>query len=278
MKLLRNSYGKARVRVMKVTRRGGRHSIRELTVTVMLHGRFAAAYTQGDNGLVVATDTMKNTVNILAQRFLNGEAEEFGLTLGDHFLKAYRQVEQIEIRLEERRWQRIVRRGRPHPHAFVAQTAARPFVEVSATRKAALVQSGIADLLVLKTTESGFEGFARDKFTTLRETRDRVLCTKVNAVWTYAARPAAYARVNQNIIDALLEEFASAYSPSVQATLFQMGKAALQAAPEISKISLALPNQHYLPIDLSPFGAANRNELFVPTDEPHGQIEGTVGR
>jgi urate oxidase len=278
MKLLRNSYGKARVRVMKVTRRGRRHSVKELTVSIMLQGRFAACYTDDDNRLVVATDTMKNTVNLLAHRFLGVETEEFGMALGDHFLKTYRQVEQIVIRLEERRWERIDWRGRPHPHAFVEQGAARSFAEVTAMRKAMVVQSGIEDLLVLKTTESGFEGYVKDKFTTLRETRDRLLCTRVNAVWTYAGRPASYSRVNKHIINALLEEFASAYSPSVQATLFQMGKAALKAAREISKITLALPNQHCLPIDLSPFGAANRNELFVPTDEPHGQIEGTVVR
>jgi urate oxidase len=278
MKLLRNSYGKAHVRVMKVTRRGRRHSVKELTVSVKLQGRFAASYTRDDNRLVVATDTMKNTVHLLAQRFLSGETEEFGLALGEHFLKTYRQVEQAVIRLEERRWERVDLRGRRHPHAFIEQGGARPFAEVTATRKATVVQSGIEDLLVLKTAESGFEGYVKDKFTTLRETRDRLLCTQVNAVWTYAGRSAAYSRVNKNIIDALLEKFASGYSPSVQATLFQMGKAALKVAPEISKISLLLPNKHCLPIDLSPFGAANPNELFLPTDEPHGQIEGTVAR
>src|SRR5271167_2628823 len=158
MKLLGNSYGKARVRVMKVTRRGRRHSVKELTVSVTLHGRFAASYTHDDNRLVVATDTMKNTVNILAQRFLGGESEPFGLKLGEHFLKTYRQVEQVVIRLDERRWERIHRRGRPHPHAFYEQDAARLFAEVTATRKAAIVQAGIEGLLVLKTTESGFEG------------------------------------------------------------------------------------------------------------------------
>jgi urate oxidase len=278
MKLLRNSYGKVRVRVMKVTRRGRRHFVKDLAASVMLQGRFAASYTHADNRLVVATDTMKNTVNVLAQRCLRGETEEFGVALGDHFLKTYRQVEQVVIRLEERRWERIGLRGRPQPHAFIEQGASRPFVEVTATRKVTVVQSGIQDLLVLKTTESGFEGYVKDEFTTLRETKDRLLCTQVNAAWTYATRPAMYSRINKRIIDALLEEFASAYSPSVQATLFRMGKAALETASEISRISLALPNKHCLPIDLSRLGAANRNELFLPTDEPHGQIEGTVMR
>lgn len=278
MKLLRNSYGKARVRVMKVTRRGRRHSVKELTVSVTLQGRFADSYTRDDNRLVVATDTMKNTVNILAQQFLGEETEEFGVKLAAHFLKIYRQVEQVVIRLDERRWERISVKGRPHLHSFVEQGPACAFAEVTATRNATVIESGVEGLLVLKTTESGFEGYVKDKYTTLRETKDRLFCTQINAVWTYMSRPAAYSKANQKIIDALLVEFASAYSPSVQATLFQMGKAALKAVPAISKISLALPNKHCLPIDLSPFGEANRKELFVPTDEPHGQIDGTVAR
>jgi urate oxidase len=278
MKLLRNSYGKARVRVLKVIRRGRRHSVKELEISVMLQGRFAASYAGGDNRLVVATDTMKNTVNLLARRCLGAETEAFGLALSGHFLETYRQVEQIAVRLSERCWERIAAGRRPHPHSFVEQGAVRPFAEVTATRKSTVVQSGIEDLLVLKTAGSGFEGFVKNPFTTLRDTGDRLLRTRVNARWTHATRPASYSRVNRRIVDSLLQAFASAHSPSVQSTLFHMGEAALKAAPGISKISLALPNQHCLLIDLSPFDVANRNELFVPTEEPHGQIEGTVAR
>ena len=88
----------------------------------------------------------------------------------------------------------------------------------------------------------------------------------------------SYSETNGKILAALLRPFAENYSPSVQTTLFQMGEAALQAAPEISKVHLVMPNQHCLLINLSPFGLENQNELFVPTSEPHGQIEGTVER
>ncbi|HWD20627.1 MAG TPA: urate oxidase [Verrucomicrobiae bacterium] len=278
MKLLDHSYGKARVRVMKVIRRGAQHSVKELDVTIMLQGQFAASYTRADNRLVVATDTMKNTVNVLAHRLLGAETEPFGLALAEYFLKSHRQIAQVNIRLTERAWERINVHGRAHAHSFTASNGARAFAEVTATRRAAEVQSGIEDLLVLKTTASEFKGFARDAFTTLRETDDRVFCTKINAAWTYAKLPSSYARPNQKIVEALLKVFATTHSPSVQVTLFQMGEAALKAVAGISKISLALPNKHCLLIDLAPFGVVNRQELFVPTDEPHGQIEGTVAR
>ena len=141
----------------------------------------------------------------------------------------------------------------------------------------ALLQ-GTLDLLILKTTASGFENFLRDEFTTLPETNDRILATKMEAVWTFRRKPGSYSRTNGKILEAMLAVFAKNHSPSVQVTLFQMGEAALKAAPEISKVHIALPNKHCLLINLKPFGLENKNELFVPTDEPHGQIEGTVAR
>jgi urate oxidase len=282
MKLIQHQYGKARVRVLKVTRKGTRHSIKELEVAVGLEGDFDASFTQADNRLVVATDTMKNTVNVLAREKLGAETEEFGMILGKHFLKTYPQVRQVEIRLSEHCWERMRVGGKAHAHAFTEKGAAKPFARIVGAKKGKrveiVVESGIEDLLILKSTGSGFEKFLRDKFTTLPETNDRILAARLKAVWTYARTPKNFSATNARILDAMLQVFADHYSPSVQVTLFQMGEAALAAAPEISKIHLTMPNQHCLLINLAPFGLENKNELFVPTDEPHGQIEGTVSR
>ena len=146
------------------------------------------------------------------------------------------------------------------------------------TRKETTVESGIEELFILKLTASGFENFLRDEFTTLPETSDRICATKLKTTWTYTKKPKSYAKTNSKILDMMLTVFAKNFSPSVQVTLFQMGEAALKTAPEISKIHIAMPNKHCLLINLKPFGLENKNELFVPTDEPHGQIEGTVAR
>jgi urate oxidase len=221
---------------------------------------------------------MKNTVYVLAREKLGAEMEDFGLALGEHFLKTYPQVEQVDIGLSERGWERIAVGAQPHPHAFVQHSAARTFAQVACTRGGSSVESGIEDLLILKTTGSGFEGYVKDEFTTLAPTKDRIMATKLKATWAYEKRPAMYSAANGAILEAMLAVFARNYSPSVQVTLFQMGEAALQAAPEISKVSLAMPNKHCLLVNLAPFGLENPNEIFVPTDEPHGQIEGTVSR
>lgn len=278
MKLTQHQYGKAHVRVLKVTRRGAQHSLKELDVEVGLSGDFAASYTRADNRLVVATDSMKNTVNLFAKKHLGAENEEFGVMLGEHFLQTYPQVQRVEIGLSERCWSRIHVSGKPHAHAFTEKSPAKPFARIVCTKKETLVESGIEDLLILKTTGSGFENFLRDEFTTLPETSDRIFATKLKATWTYAKRPKSYPATNEKILAAMLATFATNYSPSVQVTLFQMGAAALKVAPAIAKIHLAMPNKHCLLINLAPFGLENKNELFVPTDEPHGQIEGTVAR
>jgi urate oxidase len=278
MKLLDHSYGKARVRVLKVLRFGSQHSLKELDVSIMLQGDFAASYTQADNSLVVPTDTMKNTVQALALEHLGAETEDFGVVLAEHFVKTYPQATRAEVRMSERLWRRISLDGKPHDHSFQEAGPARPLTQVSRAGGQTAVQSGVEDLLILKSAHSGFEGFVKDEYTTLAETRDRVFATRLKAVWSYRSKPASYSQTNARILETLLGVFASTYSPSVQATLFQMGQAALQAAPEVEKIHLTMPNKHYLPANLAPFELENNNELFIPTDEPHGQIEGTVGR
>jgi urate oxidase len=278
MKLIHHNYGKALVRVLKVIRAGARHSLKELEVAVSLQGDFTASYTRADNRLVVATDSMKNTVNILAKEKLGAENEEFALLLGAHFLRTYPQVSRAEINLSERCWERMNAGKKPHAHSFVLNGALHRVSKVICGHRENSVESGLDNLTILKTTGSGFENFVRDKFTTLPETSDRILATELKALWTYEKKPKSYSATNQKILDAMLKVFANNYSPSAQATLFEMGEAALKVAREISKISIALPNKHCLLINLAPFGLENKNELFVPTDEPHGQIEGTISR
>jgi urate oxidase len=278
MKLTHHHYGKAKVRVMKVTRAGAQHHLKELELSIMLRGDFDASYTRAENRLVVPTDTMKNTVYVLAREKLGAEAEDFGLVLGEHFLETYPQVEQADIGLSERGWERVAVGAQAHPHAFVQKNTARTLAQVACFRGGNRVESGIEDLLILKTTGSGFEGYAQDRFTTLPPAKDRIMATKLKATWAYEKQPAKYSDSNDAILEAMLATFAVNYSPSVQVTLFQMGEAALKAAPEISQVSLAMPNKHCLLVNLAPFGLDNPNEIFVPTDEPHGQIEGTVTR
>src|SRR6266403_5741447 len=273
-KLIAHQYGKARVRVLKVLRDGATHRVKEIDAAVLLEGDFASSYTSGDNTKVVPTDTIKNTINVLAKQHLGNEIERFAIVLGDHFLR-YPQVREARIDISERNWERMEINGQPHPHSFQGGGESRMFTRVIRTRELQKVESGIRDLLILKSTGSGFENYPKDEFTTLRETAERILATSFSATWTFEKLPKIYSEASASILSAMLKVFAENYSPSAQATLFQMGEAALNACAEISVIDLAMPNKHALLIDLSPFGMTNPNEVFVPIDEPHGQLEAT---
>jgi len=285
--LAAHRYGKSRVRVMKVLRDGETHAIKELTTRVLLEGDFARSFTAAENALVVATDTMKNTINVLAHEHLGHENEPFARRVADHFLDRYGHVSHVTVDLVERVWTRLAVAGAPgerrddrqeHPHSFAQVEVAKPFTRLTAGRGAARLDSGVRDLVILKSTGSGFEDFHRDDLTTLRETRERILATALRATWRWGREPASYRDCHRAILDAMLVPFARRYSPSVQATLFEMASAALDACPEIDRVTLAMPNLHCLPVDLTPFGRTNRHELFVPTDEPHGTIEATIVR
>jgi urate oxidase len=277
-KLVASRYGKACVRVLKVLRDGDVHRLRDVDVAVLLEGDFETSYTDGDNSKVVATDTIKNTVNALAKDHLGDEIERFAMFLGEHFAKKYTQVNRAKIDISEREWRRMEIGGKPHPHSFVSGGDARMFTRVAQDRQSHVIESGIRDLVILKSTGSGFEKYPRDEFTTLRETSDRILATSFSATWRFRDTPKNFRAANEAIIAAMMKPFAENYSPSAQTTLFQMGEAALAACREIEHVDLAMPNKHYLLIDLSPFGLENKNEVFVPIDEPHGQIECSVAR
>jgi urate oxidase len=277
-KLTAHRYGKARVRVLKILRDGPVHTLKDLEVAAYLKGDFAPSYTSGDNSKVVATDTIKNTINVFAQQHLGEEIERFALILGEHFVARYAQVEEAEIQVVERPWRRLRVNGEPHPHSFAAGSEARTFTRVNCSEAAKTIHSGIRNVVILKSTGSGFENYPKDEFTTLSETADRILATSFSATWTFKGQPDHYGRANDAILSAMLTIFANSYSPSAQTTLFQMGEAALAACPEISQLDLAMPNKHCLLINLAPFGLENKNDVFVPTDEPHGDITASVMR
>jgi urate oxidase len=156
MNLKYHRYGKAKVRVLKNLKRDSFHSIKELDVQVSLAGDFASSYSAGDNRLVVATDTMKNTVNVLAFEKLEEQTEVFALALAQHFLEKYPQVSAVTIETSERVWQRLKADGKPSATNFLAPQKYTPVCDVYATRTDMRLTSGIRDLVILKSAGSSF--------------------------------------------------------------------------------------------------------------------------
>jgi urate oxidase len=274
-----NRYGKSRVRLSRITRNGDTHDFNEWSVQVLLEGDFETAFIDADNSKILPTDTMKNTVYYVARGSKATTIEEFAMELGDYLLANNPQVSGVAVEIEERSWERMIVDGTPEASTF---KLGGPEVQtVRAVRDQGRewsVKSGVDGLTILKTTKSAFTGYIQDKLTTLKPATDRIFGTQATVTWDYDSAVRDFAQVRAAVVTAMLKEFAVHHSMSVQHTLFDMGKAALAAAPEIARIHLTMPNLHHILADLSPFGLENPNHIFVPIDAPSGYIEATIER
>ncbi len=278
-----NRYGKSRIRLVTVRRGPARHDLRDLTIAVALEGDFDAAHIRGDNAGVIATDTMKNTVYAFARDRLTGSPEAFALELARHFA-AYDVCSRAIVDIEEQRWLRIPVKGGEAPDAFTRAGDLTRIARVAVEKAGAVeVEAGVGELTVMKTTKSAFTGFDRDAYTTLPEVDDRLMATKMRVTWGYAAELAGatgfdYDATWDRARVALRESLAEHFSPSVQASIWIMATAMMDAEPSIDWVRMVLPNLHHWRVDLAPFGLDNPGEVFVSTTEPHGLIDATVRR
>jgi urate oxidase len=277
--LASNSYGKSAVRLLKVERTGAHHVIRELAVDIALSGVFDAAHTEGDNSLVLPTDTMRNTVYAKARELALGAPEDFGIALATHFLDASAAANSARVTVKEHGWRRLVAGGMPHEHAFERASSELRVARVSLERGGSpTIVAGIEELLVLKSGRSAFAGYPRDRYTTLRETDDRILATSISTHWRYRDGTSSFAEQFDGVRRVVLETFAHHDSKSVQHTLYAIGEAVLENSEAVEEISITMPNKHHLLVDLTPLGLDNPNEIFIPTSEPYGLIEATLRR
>jgi urate oxidase len=276
-----NRYGKAEVRVVRVARGAapdGGDVIRDWNVSTSLSGDLAAASLRGDNSHVLPTDSQKNKVYALARELGPVEPEEFGLSLATFFVSSQEPITRARIAIEEYGWSPIGATG----YSFARSgDLVRTTVVVLDSALGASVVSGIRDLMVLNTTASEFWGYPRDEYTTLPETKDRILATAVSAQWRYRPEPVAspdadWGAAFASAKAALLAAFSGTYSYSLQQTLYAMGSAVLGDVPSACEVRLALPNRHHYLVDLAPFGLANDREVYHAGDRPYGLIEGHV--
>lgn len=283
MILGQNQYGKAENRIVRITREGSTHHIKDLNVSVALTGDMTDVHLSGSNANVLTTDTTKNTVFAFAKEHGIASAEEFGILLARHFVTGLATIHSARIRIEEYAWERIETPG-PKRHSFVREGRETRTAQIRFDGTAWEIVSGLKDLTVLNSTDSEFTGYVKDRYTTLPETRDRVLATQVHARWRHSsdsghsAPEADWDHSYRQAREHLLTAFADTYSLSLQQTLYRMGSRVIEKCPGIEEIRLSLPNRHHFLVDLEPFGLKNDNEVYYAADRPYGLIEATILR
>jgi len=266
-----NRYGKAEVRVVRVDRSRQPHALRDWNVSISLAGDMREVHLSGANDQVLPTDTQKNTVYAFAQRLGDVEPEVFALALARHFVEDRQGISRARVQLDSYGWNSI------GPHSLVrAGGEIRTVTVIQDEQSGSWVLGGLRELTLLNTTDSEFWGFARDEYTTLADTTDRILATSVEARWRFRGADCDWAAAYQRARQALLDAFTGTYSYSLQQSLYAMGCRVLAEAPEVCEVRLALPNKHHFLVDLSPFGLPNDNEVYLAADRPYGLIEGQV--
>jgi urate oxidase len=277
-----NQYGKAENRVVRIYRDSDRHEIRDVNVSTSLRGDFTLAHTTGDQQQVLPTDTQKNTCYAYAKEKGLGEIESYALDLARHFVNDVESVDGSRVIVEEYAWERVNIDDAEHPHTWVRRGPEVRTTQVTVDGKGdaqkTWVVSGLKDLVVLKSTGSEFRGYLRDRYTTLGETSDRIMATSLTVRWRYLGTDVDWGKVYSDIRRILLARFAEVHSLALQQTLWEMGRAALLAHPEVAEVMLTAPNKHHFVVDLSPFGLENPNEVFHADDRPYGLIECNVTR
>ena len=280
LNLIQNSYGKSNVRLAKITRHADGHDFKEIHVNIQLEGDFEAVYTEGSNAKVLPTDTMKNTIFALAKDHPLTTIEDFGLYLTDYFLSNNPQVSTVTIDLAQVRWERMVNGAIAEPYTYIGGSNEQQITKIRRSRSEGIsVESGIRGMRILKTTKSSFEGYIVDKFTTLPPAADRILATEMECIWQYGrSENIDFQAIRESIRENLCKIFAAHHSDSVQQSLYVMGEVVLKNVAEVVKISFKMPNLHYLPINLKPFGIENNNDVFVASGDAFGYITGTLSR
>jgi len=294
MSIVDHYHGKARVRVAKKTidPATGMHYFIDFNCEVSTWSpECEKSYTVGNNTMVVATDTCKNTAYVVAKECQFSSPEEFAIAYAERFIEKFDHITKVVAVVKQIPWERAVVEGQPHQHAFVRGSGEERWVARACAVRGAptVVTSEIHGMTVLKTTQSGWDKFHRNEYTLLPECTERMMASSVTARWECTPSSSGllpFAANRAAVKTALLATFTGPpdkglYSPGVQHTLHKMGLAALDAVPAVAQIVLNMPNIHFLPaklLDAMDTPHKFEDDVFIPTDEPHGTIEATIVR
>lgn len=282
--ILTQRYGKTKVNVVKVLKpkSSAAQNIMDMTVSVLLDGDFARAYTEGDNRSVVPTDTCKNTVYYIAKTQEFSSPEEFGIKIAQRFLAHYAHVSTVTVDIVAHTWDRINtgHKSHPHPHSFKKNEEKRT-CQVNASRSKTAILGGFSNINVLKTSASSFEDYHMCELTTLPPASDRIFATSVQSIWKHRPNERDFNGIFDTVKNITLNTFANEPSASVQHSLYRMCTQVL-AATTVEDIRYSLPNNHVFVADMSRLGVQNAhgdgNAVYYPVDSPSGLIQAELTR
>ena len=274
------------------------HTVQDYTVKITLFSSEAEdSFISGDNRCIITRDAQQNMVAVLAKKYSFDSPEELGMIAAQFILLQYPWLDAVDIHVDETIWNRVRVDAQSHPHGFARKS---PFVNHASVHLARgqgpIISSSVSNLVLLKTSQSGFEGFHRDKFTSLVDTSERCMSTELEAVWTYV--PVSFHQVDHRLLRRNIRKLIhkgffglpstnGLYSPSLQATLYDTACVILGEEPHVQTVSFHAKDVDYTPIasifehvhEVANENSANDHDVFIASHHPSsGTITCTVNR
>ena len=250
-------------------------------------GNFIAAYTEGDNSNVVATDSMKNFVLRHALTYEGSTLEGFLHLLGHEFLTTYAQMERIRLTGRELAFTAA---SVPQNGGFAASDVlfkrsnddfATASIDFTRDGKQVVItghECGRVGMQLLKVTGSAFTNFVRDDYTTLPERVDRPLYIYLDVGWKYADVNDIHDRYipSEQVRDMVQSIFHEFVSESIQHLVYYMGQRLLERFPQMAEVSFAGQNRTRDPIATS--ASDPKVKVYSDPFPAYGSIKLTLSR
>jgi urate oxidase / 2-oxo-4-hydroxy-4-carboxy-5-ureidoimidazoline decarboxylase len=247
----RNYYGKDDVTVYRLNRDGqtpsGKSPVFGANVLMLLYGEaFWATYESGDNTGLIATDSMKNFIQLETMNFPGYDLESYNRFLATRFLDTYPQVEGIQLTATEIPYRAIASGSAAFsPGGPERATARLELRRAGASLETVELRSGIQGFRLLRLGGSAFHGFVRDQYTTLPDIRNRPLNMGLSLDWLYTGPSAAFSDgATTAEVGAMVHRTFDAFeSGSIQQIIYQLGTKILAEIPTVAEVNLEAFNR-----------------------------------
>lgn len=243
---------------------GRNNTLFGLDVRVQAEGEeFLPSFSEGDNSMVVATDSMKNFVHHQVGEYDGATVEGFLHFVGSKFLETYSQMSTIRMSADEIPFdERPVPEGgdfEPSDLVFRVSDDESAFGTVSLEQgdDGPVVSdqtSGVTGLELVKVKESSFTEYVQDEYTTLPEREDRTLYISLDIFWTYTEsedalgeEPRRYVPAEQ-VRDIAQVVFHEVDSNSIQDLIYQIGLRVLERFSQLESVSFEANNRTWIQV------------------------------
>jgi urate oxidase / 2-oxo-4-hydroxy-4-carboxy-5-ureidoimidazoline decarboxylase len=264
-----------------------------LDVDVEVFGdNFLPAYTEGDNSMVVATDSMKNFTLGMALEYPGSTIEGYLAFLGRSFLTTYPQMEALRLTAREQPFSAVpvpdpTAGFCPSPVLLSRRHDDQAYAQIELDRggdgmRVTTHRSGQIGLQLIKLTGSSFSRFVRDQHTTLPERIDRPLFMYLDVYWRYAEPADLFADTHERYVaaeqvrDLIQVVFHQFVSESIQHLLHEMGRRLLDRFPQLAAVSFDAQNRLW---DTAVTAESDpKVKVYCDPRPPYGMIHLTLDR